>query len=166
MEKISKKVLGLFFALALVLSIAQPVFSVEVAPVEAAPVEVQTDKIEQIQELLELTSSKDQYGQIMNLVVASMRQSFPNVPNDWWERFLAKVDPTEIDAIVARIYDKYFTVEEISALIEFNRTEVGRAINAKMPIVLQESFMAGQQWGQSLAEEVLRELEADGYSST
>lgn len=158
MEKLSKKVLGFVFALTLCLSIAQPVFSVETPQPETA-------KSDQIEELLELTGSEDQYVQIMNLVVASVKQSFPEVPNDWWERFLAKVDPTEIDGLVAGIYDKYFTAEEITALIEFNRTPVGRAINAKMPMVMQESFMAGQQWGQGLAEEVLRELEADGWSS-
>lgn len=156
MKKLSKKVLGFVFVLALILSIAQPVLSAATPQTKAA-------KAEQIEELLELTGSEDQYIQIMNLVVASVKQSFPEVPNDWWERFLAKVDPTEIDALVAVIYDKYFTAEEITALIEFNRTSVGRAINAKMPMVMQESFVVGQQWGQSLAEEVLLELEADGW---
>ncbi|MEM6253356.1 MAG: DUF2059 domain-containing protein [Cyanobacteria bacterium P01_D01_bin.156] len=157
MKTLSQKILGLFFVITLLLSIAQPVFSAETPQTE-------TTKIEQIEELLELTGSEDQYVQIMDLVIGSVKQSFPDVPDTWWEKFLAKVDPTELDALVARIYDKYFTIEEINALIEFNRTPVGQAINAKMPLVMQESFIVGQAWGQNLAEEVLQELKAEGYT--
>lgn len=152
MKQSIKKVLSSVLAFVLIITLAQPALSVDAT------------KTEQIQELLELTNAGNQSLQVMSLIVDSMKQSFPTVPNEWWDRFIAKADPNEIDALVIAIYDRHFSEEEINALVEFNRSPIGQSINAKMPLVIQESFVAGEQWGQRLAEEILRELETDGYA--
>ena len=51
----------------------------------------------------------------------------------------------------------------MDGIIEFYRTPVGQSVIAKMPAVTQDSIMVGQTWGISIAEELMRELEADGY---
>lgn len=76
---------------------------------------------------------------------------------------MAKVDPDDLSSLAIPIYAKHFTDREIDALLEFYRTPVGRSIVSKMPKVMQESMAAGQAWGRDLMQEVLRDLQADGY---
>ena len=125
---------------------------------------VSTTKTEQIRELLEVTGAGDLGIQVMRTMTEQMRQSAPNVPSEWWDKFMAKVDPEELNELVIPIYEKHFTEAEIVAMLEFYRTPVGRSIISKMPIVTQESMVAGQIWGTKIAREVVEELERDGYT--
>jgi len=83
--------------------------------------------------------------------------------SEWWDRFIAKVDYEGLNEIIVPIYAQNFTDEELDGIIDFYRTPVGQSVLTKMPTVVQDSLQAGQQWGLSLAQEVLEELEADGY---
>ncbi len=142
-------------ALGVVVAIAAPV-----TPAIAA----ETDsKVERIEQLLELTNSGDLDIQMMEIMIDGFRQSMPEVPDEWWDRFMEKVTVEEMDALLVPIYERNFTDAEIDAMIAFYETPEGQSMIAKMPTVMQESMLSGQMWGQGIAEELLRELEADGY---
>ena len=42
------------------------------------------------------------------------------------------------------IYTQVFTLEELQALLEFTRSEMGRRINEKMPLLMEKSMQIGQ----------------------
>ncbi len=48
------------------------------------------------------------------------------------------------------IYARYFTLEELHGLVEFNRSAVGRKANKLMPKLMQESLDAAQTWSQQI----------------
>jgi uncharacterized protein len=58
------------------------------------------------------------------------------------------------------IYQKHFSEEEIRETIRFYRSPTGRKVIQTLPMVMQESMAAGQQWGQELARRVLDEAKA------
>ncbi len=61
-----------------------------------------------------------------------------------------------------RIYARYFTLEELEGLIEFNRSPIGAKANRVMPLLLRESMTAAQQWseemGPTLSARVMQRL--------
>ncbi len=120
-------------------------------------------RTQRIQELLDLTGAGNLGVQVMHGILDPMKQALPQVPEDWWEAFMAKVNADDLNTLVVPIYEKNFTDHEIDAMLEFYRTPLGRSIISKLPTVMQESMAAGQVWGQNLAEDALRHLEADGY---
>lgn len=126
----------------------------------AASAESKTQKIEQ---LLELTNSGSLGIQAMDGMILQLQQTMPEIPAEWWSRFRARTDVDELTALIVPIYERNFTDAEIDAMIAFYQTPEGQSVIAKMPNVLSQSMMAGQLWGTSIAEDVLRELEADGY---
>ena len=67
-----------------------------------------------------------------------------------------------------RIYARYFTLEEIQGLTEFNRSEIGRKANRVMPILMRESTSAAQEWseeiGPTLSARVRIKLEEEGVT--
>jgi hypothetical protein len=61
---------------------------------------------------------------------------------------------------VIPIYAKYFTHSEIKELLAFYQTSIGRKAVDVLPKVVGESMVAGQAWGESLAPEINRRVEA------
>lgn len=64
-----------------------------------------------------------------------------------------------VDRIIP-IYDKYLTHSEIRELLAFYETSIGRKAIEVLPKVVGESMIIGQAWGESLAPEVNRRIEA------
>ena len=66
-----------------------------------------------------------------------------------------------------KLYARYFTLEELRGLIEFNSSPIGRKANRVMPVLLRESMSAAQAWSEDIAPEmsvrVKKRLEAEGY---
>ncbi|MBX2862483.1 MAG: DUF2059 domain-containing protein [Leptolyngbyaceae cyanobacterium MAG.088] len=152
MKNFLKKACIFCLGLILVISIAQPAISVE------------GSKTEKIQELLELTMPEGRSEEMVTLVINSMKPSFPGVPEEFWSRAISKFSSSDLNDLLTPIYDQYFSDEELDAMIEFNRSAIGQSINSKMPLVTQESYIAGQRWGERIATEVLEELATEGFT--
>lgn len=57
------------------------------------------------------------------------------------------------------VYAKYFTHDEIRALLTFYASDIGKKTAAVMPMALQEGALVGQAWANELAPEIKTELE-------
>jgi hypothetical protein len=79
--------------------------------------------------------------------------------------------PEEVNAVVSEnmpllkeamihIYAQHFTLDELKGLNQFYSTDLGRKVISTLPSVLQESVAAGQKWGQSMAPDVARRIQA------
>lgn len=62
-----------------------------------------------------------------------------------WEQF---------EPMMVNIYNKHFTEEEITDMLEFYRSETGQSILNKMPVVMQESMVTSQAMAQRLMPEI------------
>ena len=116
-----------------------------------------------IRELMVLTGAEGLAKQMMDQMLVSMKQSMPQVPDEFWKRTMAQFKTGQLVDMTVPIYAKHFTHDEIKALVGFYSSPTGRAVTAKMPLVLQESMSAGQRWGQQIGEQVARELAEEGY---
>lgn len=130
---------------------------------QAAPIDFEPAEQERIEELLELTDADSLSTQVMEQLVGQFRQLAPEVPDIWWDGFIEKALESDINSLLVPIYQRNYSAEEIEGLIAFYQSPVGQSVLAKTTIVTQESIEVGQAWGIELAEELLAELEADGY---
>lgn len=122
-----------------------------------------TSKVSRIKTLLEITGSGKLGVQVVQNMLASYKQSFPNVPQDFWDNFIKEVKPEILTTMIIPIYDKYYTTEEINKLIEFYQTPLGKKLISTMPQIMQESMQAGQAWGKKVGEKVYKNLADKGY---
>ena len=128
----------------------------------AAPLVAQeTDeaKEERVRELLQLTGAGEMGVQVMRQMIAAFKAGSPDVPEEFWDGFMAEINPDELVELVVPIYLEHLTLEEISAAIEFYQTPAGQSLLKKMPIIMQDSMAAGQQWGAELGQSVVERLE-------
>lgn len=133
----------------------------------AAPCRAQADPQDELyrdtRELMELTGAGNLAVQMMHQMLEPMRRGLPQVPAEFWDRFMAKVDPDEIIDLTVPVYTKHLTHDEIKQLLAFYKSPVGRKLIAALPSIMQESMAAGQRWGEQLGQRVREELEAEGY---
>ncbi len=117
---------------------------------------------ERIEELLAITGA-DTTIPILEQMIAQFRTLTPNVPDEWWDGFMEKAIATDFNALLIPIYERNYTAAEIDGLIEFYQTPLGQSLLQKAPVVAQESIAVGQAWGMEIAQELVEELEADGF---
>ena len=120
-------------------------------------------KTEKIKQLLELTGSGKLGIQMMNQMMSSFKNSYSKVNEQFWEDFKSEINANDIENMILPIYDKYYTESDIDQLITFYNSPIGKKMINTMPLVMQESISAGQNWGRQIGEKVLARLKEKGY---
>jgi hypothetical protein len=57
------------------------------------------------------------------------------------------------------MYDKYFTHQEILALIEFHESPVGKKILSLQPVLVKEGMSIGEQWSKDILMDIIKNVE-------
>ena len=130
------------------------------APSQSAP---SAGMQEDIRRLMEVSGAGNLAVQVMNQMLSPIKRAMPKVPEEFWTKFMAKVDTDELIDVTIPIYAKYFTPDEIKQLLAFYQTPLGQKVIATLPAVMQESMVAGQKWGQQLVPRLFDELKAEGH---
>jgi N-glycosylase/DNA lyase len=120
-------------------------------------------KIASIRELLEVTGSGKLGVQAVQNMIASYRQNLPSVPEEFWNEFMKEVNTEVLTTMVIPIYDKYYSLEELNAIIAFYKTPIGKKVIATLPQIMQESMQAGQSWGKEVGEKAFNKLKEQGF---
>jgi hypothetical protein len=149
-----------------------PIVAVFLIALLAAPYSsaetISAEKRADIEQLLEMTGALEIGKQMSDAVVAQMSQaimaSHPDLPpkifdilNEEVSGLIGENLPNFV-ALVTPVYDKHYTDEEIKGLIRFYQTDLGKKTIQVLPVLMQESMMIGQQWGQALAPEIQKRI--------
>jgi len=120
-------------------------------------------KINDIKRLLEITGSGKLGVQVGQTMISSFKQTYPNVPEEFWNNFLKELNSDVLINMIIPIYDKYYSESEIRELTEFYQSALGKKVIATMPQIMQESMQAGQSWGRAIGEKVYTNLKEKGF---
>ncbi|MFQ5699571.1 MAG: DUF2059 domain-containing protein [Myxococcota bacterium] len=129
-------------------------------------------------ELMQVTGAAKLGEQIASSVVqqmiASLKESGSTIPSEAWDivrdvtlEILLPAAPALYERVVP-LYARYFSPEDIDALLAFYETPTGKKAIQVMPALMQESMKAGSEWARSkaplLRERILQRLEEAGYA--
>lgn len=121
-----------------------------------------------IEKLLEISGALSVGSQMADLAATQMQDAIEAARPDLPPRLL-RILHEEVDAVVREnlsayvasivpVYAKYYTHDEIRALIRFYQSELGRKTVRIMPQLLRETVALGRQWGQALAPQIKRRI--------
>ena len=122
--------------------------------------------LEHAKELIRITGTVKISMQVMNNMIASFKKQLPSVPSDFWDEYAKEIDANELVDLIAPIYTKYFSDEELLSLIEFYKTPLGQKVVDKLPLISQDSYKAGEEWGQRISEKIISRLKEKGYTKS
>lgn len=114
-------------------------------------------------ELLRLTGSAKIGVQMMNTMIASFKQHYTDVPDEFWDSFMNEVNMDELIEKIVPIYIKHYTQAELEELIVFYKTPLGQKVIQELPLISRESYSIGQDWGKQIAEKVISRMKEKGY---
>ena len=129
----------------------------------------QTDqdiKRAEIRKLIELTGAANVSTDALRQVIAPLRASFPQVPDEFWDTFMKEVRADDLIDLIVPIYDRYYTRDDIRDLTRFYQSPVGQKTIKVLPKLSAEAINAGQEWGRGVADRAMRKLKEQGYDKT
>ena len=120
-------------------------------------------KTDRIRELMDVTGAGKLGVQMLSTLIQSYKKEVPSVPEEFWDEFVRQVNPNDLMDLVVPIYSKYFTEEEINQIVKFYKTPIGKKMVEKLPLIMQDSYRVGAEWGQKIGEQVAERLKEKGY---
>jgi len=122
-----------------------------------------------IEKLLELDGTINNIEKIITQTIEYQKKNNFGISDNYWEALEKKVTEkslTELKLIVTPIYSKNYTETEIDNLITFYKSETGRLILEKQPIIMEELNLPLMQWSQNLGSYVIEEIENKGKNES
>lgn len=116
---------------------------------------------ESVKQLMNKTGAGELGVQAMNQMLPALKNLVPDAPEAFWDDYMAGFNPEDLIEMTVPIYQKYLTEDEIQAINAFYDTPAGKKLIRVQPNIMQESMMAGQQWGQAVAKDVMDKYRAE-----
>jgi hypothetical protein len=137
------------------------------APVQADQLAVAPDpRLAAARKLLEVTGGGRMAVQAAQMILNSIKKMHPDVPAAIWEQLEAEIKPEEFVELTVPIYAKYLTVEEMQQLQGFYESAIGKKLLQTLPLMMQDSMAAGQEWAKEVGARILKRLKECGYTGT
>ena len=117
-----------------------------------------------IRRLLDLIGAAPLALRSMEAMIPAQRAASPQVPAVFWDAFLdrARRNISHLVDEMVPIYAAHFTPAQLSELVRFYESPLGRHLAEVQPLVAQESMQAGQRWGGAIGRVVAESLSRAG----
>jgi uncharacterized protein len=135
------------------------------APAPAAP---SPESLAAARELIQVTKATDQFKLLLPNIFAALKpavvQNRPQAAKDF-DAIVPIVTAgamgrlNDFADLLAGIYARNFSVDEIHNLIAFYRTPTGQKLIARQPVIARQSMAAGQQFGKQLVEDLRQQID-------
>ena len=111
--------------------------------------------LESIKELMK-KSGADQMGmQMMNKMLPAFKRMTPEAPEEFWTAMMKEISMDDMIDKIVPIYQKHLTQQDVSEITAFFESNAEKKLISKQPQIMQESMIAGQQWGEETAVRVM-----------
>ena len=133
---------------------------------EARPAPASGDaKAADIRRLLDLTGGVRVGERLLDRLFEAERRSMPEVPESVWQEARRAFETSELVELIAAVWDRHFTQDEIRELIAFYESPLGTRLREMQPVILQESLFAGEEWGRRALERLQQKLLQKGFQA-
>jgi uncharacterized protein len=119
-----------------------------------------------LKKMLEVAGSQESFKAVISQMFTMFKQQESAVPDSVWSSMESEFLNTSMDELVdmlTPVYQSHITESDLTKIIEFYHTPVGRKFAEKTPLIMQESMQVGQQWGMKIGNTFQEKLKAKGY---
>ncbi|MBQ0736109.1 DUF2059 domain-containing protein [Aquimarina celericrescens] len=116
--------------------------------------------------MFEVSGTEESYSTAIKGMFDMYKKQYTNVDASVWDEFEQDFLQTSLDDLVimlAPIYKKYMTKDDLEKLISFYETPVGQKFAKNTPLIMQESMQVGQAWGQKIGQQFEQKMKEKGY---
>jgi hypothetical protein len=121
-------------------------------------------KKQDILKMLDLMDTRQEVFTQLDLLIPTFQELMPGIPQEFWKKFKASADIDSFIEMMASVYDKHFSHDDIKNLIKFYESPIGKKLVKATPTLTKDAYNAGQEWGEKLGEAVVKEITKQGMS--
>lgn len=117
-----------------------------------------------VRQFLEASQAATVAYRAVEASLPGQRAANPQIPEAFWTEFLAEVKagmPQLVERLVP-IYASRFSPDELTQLIAFYQSPVGKHLAEEQASIGLESMRAGQLWGAEIGAQVVKHLTEQG----
>ncbi|MDG4811415.1 DUF2059 domain-containing protein [Hydrogenovibrio sp. 3SP14C1] len=134
-------------------------FLLSIMPLYANAEPPQPASKESIQTLMQTTGAENMAKQMAVQIIPMLKKLVPEAPDRFWEDFFKEINAEQINELIIPIYQKYLTEQDVQAINAFYQSPVGQKLIRVQPQISKESMVAGQLWGQQIAQKVIKKYQ-------
>lgn len=116
--------------------------------------------------MFKVSGTEETYHTVIQQMFGMFKQQYPQVEEEIWDEFEKEFSKTSLDDLtemLVPVYNKYLTIEDLEAMIEFYSTPTGKKFARNTPMITQESMQIGQEWGLKMGEDFIKKMQEKGY---
>ncbi len=125
--------------------------------------EAASEKLHDVQRLMELTGSKKLGEQVLDQMFLQLKSQLPKVPEKFWQDTRQSLNINEMLEAMVPVHARYFTDGEVKELIRFYESPLGRKLTEVTPKISEESMVEGQKWVLKAGQMIEKKLDGAGY---
>jgi len=116
--------------------------------------------------MIKLSGGEHSFNIVLEEIVSNAKEFRTDISEETWKEIeieLKQLDKKELYDILIPIYERYFTIEEITEINLFLDTAAGKKFASTLPVLTTESMQAGKIWGITIAKKISHRLKEKGY---
>ena len=128
--------------------------------------QVDVDYTKTLHTMFKVAGTEKTYNTVITQMFNMFKEQYSNVDEKVWDDFEKEFQKTSMNDLVqmlAPVYVKYLTQEDLEELIAFYNSTVGKKLAKSTPLIIQESMEIGQEWGKKIGEEFVDKMKEEGY---
>jgi uncharacterized protein len=122
-----------------------------------------TPKDSDIRKLMVMSGAGEMGAQVAKQLLQTFKTSAPGVPPAFWDEMDKEIKPEDLITLIAPVYDRHFSHDEVKQLIAFYESPIGKKLVKEQPAIASESMAAGQEWGMAVAGKIQKRMQERGY---
>jgi len=112
-------------------------------------------KNDDIIKMMRISGSDKMAAQVFDAMMAQFK---PVLPNANWAEIKRKANLDGLLYECIPVYDKYYTHDEIKQFIKFYESPLGKKMVQTTPLIMNETMIIGQRWGEKLGQVIMNEM--------
>jgi len=111
-----------------------------------------------IRELIQLMDAPRMTSQMIDFLVQEWQDEYPDMPDEFWEKFGQEFKPEEFIELAIPVYAKYLSRADVAVLLEFYRSPVARTFVMTQGALQQDLVTAGEAWSKQVATRFIEKM--------
>jgi hypothetical protein len=120
-------------------------------------------KQDKVKELISLSGAFPITKEVEKNLITNYKKKYNHVPDSAWKPIEEKVNIDELVNEVVEIYGGKFTEKEISQLLIFYKSDLGKKVIQNSPSIMTEIQTATSNWAKKVTETINGDLGKLGY---
>lgn len=119
-------------------------------------------KADKIRKILIMTDAPGAFTREFAIGLAEQKKVTSTVPPRFWDELQKAINIDQLMELMIPVYEPLFSDNELSELIAFYETPLGKKLIASTPQIITASRDAGAKYGEELAQKVITKMRAEG----